>query len=142
MKSFAQTIVFSFVGYAIMIISAKLFWFAYPYPENPTQDEINLVWSIHVLAEKLFGYLVIIALSILLVFNFKQKYGIKSIYLAILAGIIYNVIGGLIWIARFGYEPYFEHSLPLQLFGLVVIISGVTSLIAYKWLPIKPNPKY
>lgn len=137
MKSIVQTIGFSFVGYAIMIISAKLFWFAYPYPDNPTQDEINLVWGVHVIAEKLFGYLVIIALSVLLVFYFKQQHGIKSIYLAILAGISYNVIGGLIWIARFGYEPYFEHSLPLQLFGLTIIICGVASLIAYKWLPNK-----
>lgn len=137
MKIIAKTIGYSAVGYVVMIILAKLFWFIYPYPDSPTQEEINLVWSLHVLAEKLLGYLIIIVLSILLVFNFKQQYGVKSIYLAIFAGITYNVIGGLIWIVRFGYEPYFKHSLPLQLFGLVIIICGLTSLFAYKYLPNK-----
>jgi len=137
MKSIAQTIGFSVIGFAIMYISAYLFWFVYPYPENPTQDEINAVWSIHILAEKLFGYLVIVLLSLYVVYQFKLSYGFKCVFLAILAGVSYNVIGGIIWIARYGYEPYFEHSLPFQLLVLVVVISGVTSLISYKWLPNK-----
>jgi hypothetical protein len=114
-----------------------MFWFIYPYPDNPSQDVINTVWGVHVLAEKLFGHLIIVILSIYVVYQFKITHGFKSVFLAILGGVSYNIIGGIIWIARYGYEPYFEHSLPLKLLFLVIIVSGVTSLVSYKWLPNK-----
>ncbi|WP_162533769.1 hypothetical protein [Colwellia sp. Arc7-D] len=120
-----------------MVIAAKLFWFAYPYPNNPSQDEINLVWSVHIIAEKLFGYLVIVFTSVYITYKYRLTHGFQSVYLAIVCAISYNVIAAIIWIAQFGYEPYFEHSLPLKLLFIVIVLSAVVSLISYQWLPNK-----
>ena len=137
MKGLVSIIGLSAVGYFSMVIAAKLFWLAYPYPNNPTQDEINLVWGIHILAEKLFGYLIIVLTSVYVIYKFRLTHGYKSVLLAITCAISYNVIGGIIWMLQFGYEPYFKHSLPAKLLLIVIVLSGVVALISYKWLPNK-----
>jgi hypothetical protein len=137
MKGLVSIIGLSAVGYFSMVIAAKLFWFVYPYPNNPSQDEINLVWGIHIIAEKLFGYLVVVLTSIYVTYKFRLTYGYKSVFLAILCAISYNIIGGIIWMLQFGYEPYFKHSMPAKLLLIVIVLSGVVSLISYKWLPNK-----
>lgn len=120
-----------------MYVFAHALWLLLPYPINPTQEEINTVWSTHVLAEKLFGHLITIALSTFGVYQFKPELGLKAIFLSIFSCVSYHIIGAAIWIARFGYEPYLGHSLPMQLLGLAIVLSGFAALVAYKWLPNK-----
>jgi hypothetical protein len=135
MKSTIEIIIISALAYLCMFIVAKLFWLIYPYPENSSQQQIELVWGIHVLSEKIFSYLLTALISIYAVCKFKLSYGIKCIALALVGAISYHIIGGLVWVVRFGYEPYLQNSMPLKMLFIVVVISSVVSLASYKLLP-------
>lgn len=135
MKSIVEIIFISAIAYLLMFILAKMFWIAYPYPENATQSQMEMVWGIHVLSEKLFSYALTAIVAIYGVYRFKSSHGKRCIGIAIVGGVSYHIIGAIIYIAQFGIQPYLQYSMPFQLVLIVLTVSGVAALAAYNLLP-------
>ena len=137
MNSIVKILIVSVLAYLFLFASAEAFWLVYPYPENPTQQQIDAVWGIHVLTEKILSYLLTVLISIYTIDRFKPALGSKSIALALFGAFTYHVTGGIVWVMQFGFEPYIQHSMPLKLFFIVLVISTITSVVSYKLLPNK-----
>jgi len=139
MKSAFVIVTYSLAAYGVMFSMAALFWWAYPYPENATQDQIYTVWSVHVLTEKFISYALTAILAAVVTLNLRNRVGKVSIIYGVLAGLSYHVIGGAIYMARFGIKPYIDNSKPIMLFGLVFALCVGVSFAIYKYMPNKPS---
>jgi len=103
------SIVSGLIGFGLFFASATIFWRIHPYSDNATAEEIKLVWAIHVLSEKLFGFLVLVICAIGAAIPLRRnwRYGFVA---AIGSGITFQAIIIIAYVARFGFTPYLEHN--------------------------------
>lgn len=127
----------SLVAYGAMYLASIIFWWAYPYPDNATQDQIYTVWSTHVLTEKYFSYVLTAILAAGTTLWLKKSLGKISIICGILAGISFHAIGGGIYVARFGIEPYITNSKPAMLLAIVLGLTACVAIATHMGMPNK-----
>jgi hypothetical protein len=117
------------IGFGMLLGFSMLFWWLYPYPDNATEEEIKLVWAVHTLSEKLFGYLVlaICAVSAAIPLRNPWRYGFAA---AIGSGIVFQVIAILYYVTRFGFTAYLEYNRFWSTMGMTITISALFGFIA------------
>jgi hypothetical protein len=110
--------------------SVVLSWL-YPYPPNASRETIVAIWSVHVTAEKFLAFAISSIISIVGVTKSRSKLGAGSVLLGSFAGVPFHLLGGAVYLYRFGIGAYLENSQPLGLFGIVVFLSLVASSVTY-----------
>ena len=144
MRNTLVIVTYSLIAYGVMFSLSTLFWWIYPYPENTTQEQINFVWSVHVITEKFLGYALVAILAAVVTLKSRNISGKLSIFYGVLVGISYEIIASVIYIVRFGIKPYIENSHPEELAVIVIVLCAVISTLAYRYMPnkaSKPTPK-
>jgi hypothetical protein len=96
-------------GFGLLIAFAEVLWRLYPYPEGASQGQIRFVWAIHVLSEKVFGFLILAVCAVGAAIPFRNKWRI-GFGAAIGSGIVYQAIAVFVYILRFGFAPYLENN--------------------------------
>lgn len=113
-----------------LFVSSAVFWWLYPYPPNASREQIVAIWAIHVVTEKVAGYLLSTSISIVVTLLTWRQLQRKSVYLGAIAGIPYHVIIGAIYIYRFGLAAFMANSRPLGALSITILLSFFASLAA------------
>ncbi len=137
MRNTLVIVTYSLIAYGAMFSLATLFWWVYPYPTNATQEQINFAWSVHIISEKFLGYALVAILAAVVTLKSRNISGKLSIFYGVLSGISYEIIASVIYIVRFGIEPYIENSHPEELAAIVITLCAVISSLVYWYMPYK-----
>jgi hypothetical protein len=103
------SIFFGFIWFSLFLAFSAIFWRMYPYPENASQQEIEFVWAIHVLVEKLFGLLILALCAISAAVPLRGIWRI-GFGAAIGSGLVYQAIAIITYIGRFGFSAYLRNN--------------------------------
>jgi len=123
------SIVSGLIGFGLLFAFATIFWRIRPYPDNATAEEIRFFWAIHVLSEKLFGFVVVVICAIGAAIPLRKnwRYGFVA---AIGSGITYQAIAIIAYVARFGLAPYLENNAFWATMGTTIVISALFGFIS------------
>jgi hypothetical protein len=116
------------IGFGLLLVFSTIFWQVYPYPDNAPQHEIMYVWAIHVLAEKLFGFLALALCAVGAAIPLRQTWRI-GLGAAIGSGLVYQAIAIITYISRFGLLAYINNNLFWPTIAITIVISVVFGFI-------------
>ncbi|MCL2298488.1 MAG: hypothetical protein FWC38_00150 [Proteobacteria bacterium] len=125
------SILFGFAGFGLLLVFATVLWWAYPYPENASQQEIEFVWAIHTLAEKLFGFLVVALCAVGAAAPLRRTWRM-GLGAAIGSGLVYQGVAIITYISKFGFSAYLENHLFWSTVAVTVAVSAVFGLIVIR----------
>jgi hypothetical protein len=117
------------VGFGVLVAFLLILWRVYPCPEGASEHQIKLVWFIHVLSEKLFGYLVLALCAIGAAVPLRRNWRI-GLGAAIGSGLAYQTAAILTYITRFGLPAYTENNPFWSTIGTTIAISALFGFFA------------
>jgi len=91
------------IGFGLLFAFATVFWRLHPYPENASQEQIKLVWAIHILSEKIFGYLILALCAVGAAIPLRSRWRI-GLGAAMGSGLAYQAIAIITYVTRFGIK--------------------------------------
>jgi len=138
------SILLGVIGFVMLCVFSEVLGHLIPYPKNATKEQIETTWAIHVLWEKLAGFVIVplcaITAAILLRGSWAVGFGA-----AIGSGLAYQAIAIVIYILRFGFSAYKTHHMFGKTLELTIACSALFGLLAicvlYLFRPKTKKPK-
>jgi len=108
-RALLLSVVWGLAGFGLLACFSLLLWRLYPYPQNATELDIKITWGIHILVEKVFGYIILVICAFGAAFPLRcdWKHGWAA---AIGSGIVYQLVSIITYITRFGFVAYTENN--------------------------------
>ena len=102
------SILLGVIGFVLLFLFSEVLGKLDPYPENATREQIEITWTIHVLWEKLAGFIIVPLCAIMAVVLLRGSWG-AGFGAAIGSGLAYQAIAIIIYILQFGFTAYRTH---------------------------------